>query len=132
MTAVEVLERDVAREERGKKPGAVRTVKARSKLQLKEAGALGLAKDNRMEGAIPEVIGPGVEGAELVDQPDGRKRRRAPIIDYKQLAGIETRRKRTKEEIMREKVEKEARLSDRAEPRKSGVFVWKSTKGGRI
>jgi hypothetical protein len=33
MTAVEVLERDVAREERGEKPGAVGTVKARSKLR---------------------------------------------------------------------------------------------------
>jgi hypothetical protein len=43
-------------------------------LQLKEADALGLAKDNRMEGEIPEAIGPDVKGAELADQLDGRQR----------------------------------------------------------
>jgi hypothetical protein len=37
ITAIEVLERDVAREEKGKRSRAVGTVKARSKLQLKEA-----------------------------------------------------------------------------------------------
>jgi hypothetical protein len=85
MTAIEMLERDVAREEKGKKSRAVGTVKARSKLQLKEADALGLAKDNRMEGEIPGAIGPDVKRAELADQLDGRQRRRAPTIDYKQF-----------------------------------------------
>jgi hypothetical protein len=43
-----------------------------------------------------------------------RKRRRASTVNYKQLAGLNTRNRRSKEEIMKEKAEKEDKRESRA------------------
>jgi hypothetical protein len=85
-----------------------------SELQTKETVSPATEENNIIEEAMPEARHDietlqVAKEAELVDKPDGKKRRRAPTIDYKQLAGLETRKKCSKEEILREKLDKEAR-----------------------
>ena len=120
MTAVEALERDAAREEKRVQKDSKTTEP--SGLQAKEVVVPETEENNRMEEATPEVrhdietlqVTNEIEQQLAVNKADGKKRRRAPTIDYKQLAGLETRKKRSKEEILKEKLEKEARSESKA------------------
>ena len=124
MTAVEALERDAAREEKGVQKDSTTTEakELEPELQPKEAVAPATEENNRVEEPMPEAkhdtetlqVVKELEAPELVDKTNGTKRRQAPTIDYKQLAGLETRKKRSKEEIQKEKLEKKARSESKA------------------
>jgi hypothetical protein len=61
-----------------------------------------------------QVVAQAAEEVVVTGPGPVRKRGRASTVNYKQLAGLDTRNRRSKEEIMKEKAEKEDKREGRA------------------